>query len=97
MSRTSFTSYSTLGNQCAACTPCKNSRTSNRKFILPDNNIYCSHYTMMYNYPSHDSTYTDDTPKDLEHPELIKSYTGKNTFPIKSATSGDDIGDFILR
>jgi hypothetical protein len=52
---------------------------------------------MMYNYPSHDSTYTDDTPKDLEHPELIKSYTGKNTFPIKSATSGDDIGDFILR
>ena len=72
-------SYASLGNQCVPHTP---ALTSNRKYLLPDNEVYWWEYTSMYKYPSQDSTYTDaKAPDDPRHPDLIKSYYGKQTVP----------------
>lgn len=74
-------SYATLGN---SCTPRTVALTSNRKFLLPDANVYNKFYTEMANYPSADSTYTDDNlPFDPLNPERIKfNHQSKETSPM---------------
>jgi hypothetical protein len=47
-----MSSYSLLGNSCSSRTSAK---TSNRKFLLPDSQVYRIPYTMMWEYPGREA------------------------------------------
>jgi hypothetical protein len=74
-------SYTILGNVCSSGTI---ARTSNRKFLLPNDPVYLEYYTKMWEYPQLVQPNGLLAVGDTGYPESRGAYQGKFGAPHKS-------------